>query len=80
MKMKLYGVQKLDFTTKEGNRISGTNLFVAYSDPNVQGVKTDKVFINTSISLPNALKAGMEIEIMFDMKGKPISVSIVEKQ
>ena len=41
---QLIGYQKIDFTTKQGDRIVGTNLYIASDDDNVRGRRTDKVF------------------------------------
>lgn len=76
MKVKLIGVQNLDFTTDSGDRIKGLNLFVSYEDVNMTaGRKTSKLFLREDIAFPANVKIGEELEILFSMKGKPETVS-----
>lgn len=74
MQVKLIGKQKLDFTTNTGDTISGNNLFVAFADENVEGLKTEKLFIKKEITLPEC-KLNESLEISFNMKGKVESVA-----
>lgn len=49
MLVKVLGKKNLDFTSLDGRRICGTQIFVAYRDPSpnseVEGELVDKVFI-----------------------------------
>ena len=45
MKAKLVGVQDIHFTNNSGEEISGTNIFCAFQDENVEGLRTEKFFI-----------------------------------
>lgn len=56
MVVQIIGRQTLDFTTKEGQLIKGTNLFVAYKDENTEGLKADKFFVRDGIVIPKELK------------------------
>ena len=75
MKVKLMGVQDLDFSTDSGDRIKGSNLFVAFEDEHVTGMKTDKLFIREDIKFPENVKIGEQLDILFNMKGKPETIS-----
>ena len=47
--MELYqcvGIQKVNFKVPDGNEINGFNLFVVYGADNVEGVKTERIFIS----------------------------------
>ncbi len=50
MKVELIGVRSIDFTTKEGNDISGIKLFVAYPEEDVYGNVAESRFINVAES------------------------------
>lgn len=52
MKAKILGVQKVGFTNNNGEVISGTNIFVAFPDENVEGVRTEKFWLKDGINLP----------------------------
>ncbi len=49
MLVKVLGKKNLDFTSLDGRRVCGTQIFVAYRDPSpnskVEGERVDKVFI-----------------------------------
>lgn len=45
--MVILGIQPLDFETKDGNRITGYNIYFGESIENGVGVRTNKVFLRT---------------------------------
>ena len=75
MKAKLIGVQNLHFTNNTGEEISGTNIFCAFEDENVQGYRTEKFFLRNGISLPKDTKLNDNLDLAFNMKGKVEMVS-----
>lgn len=74
MKVKVLGVQKVDFATAQGDVIKGTNLYCMYSDENVIGSKTGKFFIKQSIDV-SGVSPSSEISIEFNQYGKVSSVT-----
>lgn len=69
MQVKLVGVQRVNFTNNAGEAIKGTNIFCAFKDENVEGLRTEKFFLKDEIKLPDC-KINDTIEISFNMKGK----------
>lgn len=61
MKIKKYliGARKLEFVTKEGNQISGTQLFVTDIDVknSADGRVPEKIFINDLVAFDNVSKS-----------------------
>ncbi len=70
MRVVPVGTKVLDFVTKEGTRIVGTNLYVTYPEEGVEGLKVEKFFINSSISLPSNFAIGSAVDVFFNMRGK----------
>jgi hypothetical protein len=70
MQAQLVGVQRIDFTNNNGEKINGTNLFVAFVDENVEGLRTEKFFLKEGIALPKDTKLNDKIELSFNHKGK----------
>lgn len=70
---KLIGLQSVNFTSNNGETICGTNIWVAYSDENVTGLKSQKFFLKKEIQLPE-VKPNDNLRLTFDMKGRVISV------
>lgn len=70
MKAKILRVQKVGFTNNNGEVISGTNIFVAFPDENVEGVRTEKFWLKDGINLPKDTKLNDMLEIAFDRKAK----------
>jgi hypothetical protein len=66
MVVQVIGIQLLNFTTKEGNVIKGTNLFVAYPRENVVGLVSDKIFVPHTVSLPKEMRENAKVDISFD--------------
>ena len=75
MQVKLVGVMPVDFTNANSERISGTNLFVAFKDENVQGMRTEKFFENEEIALPEQTKMNDILDISFNHKGRIESIT-----
>lgn len=69
MEAKLIGVQDINFTNNKGESIRGTNIFCAFNDDNVEGLRTEKFFLKDGIALKD-IKLNDIIEITFNMKGK----------
>ena len=69
MKMQLVGIQPVDFTNNAGETIKGKNIYCAYKDENVEGLKTEKFFIKQEIKIPEC-KINDMLEVSFNMKGK----------
>lgn len=67
---RLDGVQKLNFKASNGDEINGINIFVSYKDENVEGLRTDKFFLEEGVSLPKDVKLGDAIDLSFNMKGR----------
>lgn len=75
MQVKLVGVMPVDFTNANGERISGTNLFIAFKDENVQGMRTEKFFVKEKIALPEQTKINDILDISFNHKGRIESIT-----
>lgn len=70
MQAQLVGVQYVDFKNNSGETISGTNIFVAFKDENVEGLRTEKFFLKEGIALPKDTKLNSTLELSFNYKGK----------
>jgi hypothetical protein len=70
MLVDLKGFQKINFTNNNGETIIGTNIFVAFKDENVDGLRTEKFFLRDGIALPKETKLNDTIDISFNHKGK----------
>ena len=70
MQAKLLGVMKVNFTNNQNEAVQGTNLFVAFQDENVEGLRAEKFFLKDTIALPKDAKINDVIDIVFNFKGK----------
>ena len=70
MHANLIGVQPLSFTNTSGETINGTNIFVAFKDEKVQGLRTEKFFMKENINLPKDTKLNDTLDLAFNHKGK----------
>lgn len=77
MQAKLLGFMGVDFTNKDGEQIVGMNIFAAFKDENVHGLRTEKFFLKEGISLPEQVKIYDTLEISFNYKGKIESITKV---
>lgn len=70
MRARLDGVQPIGFRNNSGEEINGTNIFVAFKDENVQGLRSERFFLKAGIELPKDIKLNDTIELSFNHKGK----------
>lgn len=70
MVVKIVGVQNLNFTNNSGEVIKGMNIFVAFKDENVEGLRTEKFFLKDGLNIPKDIKSSEMIDISFNHKGK----------
>ncbi len=77
-KMELYkymGHRPYSFTNNKGENVSGISLYIACEEENVIGYCTDKINLKSDIELPSDIKFGDNLTILFDRKGKAVSVA-----
>lgn len=84
MKVKLVGLQPLDFPSKDGGQIKGINLQCNFKDDNVYGEKADAKFIsdialkNLGIAVDDLLPfIDSEVDLELNFKGKVVGISKV---
>ena len=70
MKVQLLGVQGIHFTNNNGEEVIGTNIFCAFQDEHVEGLRTERLFLKDGITLPKDTKLNDTIDLIFNMKGK----------
>lgn len=69
---KIVGIQALNYTSKKtGNPVSARNIFLEYKDDNVQGVKTENLFLSNSKFGNEDLRLGMSIAVAYNQFGQP---------
>lgn len=71
---KLVGIQPVNFTNGNGETIKGTNIYTAFKDENVEGLRTEKFFLKPEIKIPN-VAINTDITLSFNMKGKVESIT-----
>lgn len=74
MLARLLGVQAISFSNKDGDTIKGTNIYVGFEQEDVQGLKTEKLFLKEEIALPKDTKLNDVLDLSFNMRGKVESV------
>lgn len=76
MNMILLGYKLLDFESN-GERVKGTQAFVAFQEDGVTGQRTDKLFFRDGFELPD-LTPGMTLDVTFNRRGKPEKVAAAQ--
>ncbi|WP_283606648.1 hypothetical protein [Faecalispora anaeroviscerum] len=78
MKAKLLGARELNFQSGDGTAVKGIQLYISFPDESVVGEMTDKLFLRDGFALP-ACKPGDMLDITFNRKGKPETITLVGK-
>ena len=75
MKVKLLGLQELDFATDRGDKIKGTNIWISYPEKDVTGETAVKCFLSPELLGSTKLSVGLNFNIEFNAKGKIAAIS-----
>ena len=71
MEVKITGVQVIDFTNQDGERIAGTKIHFAYKEDNVNGMAVDTVFVRKDSPIStDGLAPNVGAVMHFNRKGK----------
>ena len=70
MYVRVLGIQPVNFTNNNGEKVEGKNIFTAFQDENVEGLRTEKFFVKAGIPLPKDIKVNGMIDIVFNHKGR----------
>lgn len=83
MKVSLVGVQDMDFKSRDGNKINGVKVFIAYPDENTFGNVAESKFIQRNIYESFMLplekligKIGEVVNVEFDPKKKIVGITV----
>lgn len=67
---KVVGRRYTEFDTRDGNHIKGYSVFLQYSDPNIEGVGTDRVFVSDEKFRASPFKVGANVDLVYNKYGK----------
>ncbi len=78
---KIIGFERKSFTTKEGDTIEGTSLYIAEKIPpqRGEGCMGDRIFLskNKLADLPFVPAVGMEVEVLYNKYGKVSTIRLI---
>lgn len=78
---KIMGLEQKSFTTKEGDTIEGTSIFIADKIPpqRGEGCMGDRVFLskNKLNDLSFVPAVGMEVEVLYSKYGKVSTIRLI---
>lgn len=77
MKVTVFGVRSVDFTSSDGRAISGATMYIGYEAEGVDGLATEKIFVSAGKLPKKAITPGQDVEIAFNMRGKVEKVEAV---
>jgi hypothetical protein len=80
MEVRILGMQVIDFTNREGERIAGTKLHIAFREENVSGMAVDTVFLrkDSPIAIPDGLAPNVIAVMHFNRKGKLTGLQVTK--
>ena len=70
MKVKVVGIQKIDYTNKVGRHVTGVNLHAMYTDNRTDGYSVDKFYLASDFPNLNLVKVNSDVDVYFNQYGK----------
>ena len=74
----LIGYSEVNFVDVNGRAVEGVNLFLAFKHPHTYGMRTEKAWIGSDITLPELIP-GKTVRLDLDLRGKVLGLEVVEK-
>lgn len=71
MLVEVHGIKRgISFTTKDGNTINGTNIYVEHLENGVEGCMCEKFFLNSNTFDASKISVGVMLDLEFNRFGK----------
>lgn len=70
MKVKVVGIQRIDYTNKAGRHVSGVNLHAMYADNRTDGYAVDKFYLASDFPNLDQVKVNSDVDVYFNQYGK----------
>lgn len=70
MKVKVVGIQKIDYTNKSGRHVSGVNLHAMYADNRTDGYAVDKFYLASDFPNLDQVTVNSDVDVYFNQYGK----------
>lgn len=80
MKVKILGVQNVDYVSKRTNQpVSGITLHAVFSDAQVKGQAVDQIFVSDNLHIPSRrdIAVGQTVDIEYNSRGRVCGLEIV---
>ena len=76
--MRIVGMRRSEFDTRDGKHIAGTSIYCTYHDDRVTGEAVEKIFV-TDEKCPDvgALQLSDEIKVYYNKYGKVDGIELV---
>ncbi len=75
---KVIGIQKIDYTSRNGNQVVGTKLHCVYPMDVVEGYAVEAIF--TKKELPKGLTLDSDIRVYYNKYGSVECIELVENK
>lgn len=76
MRVQVLGIQKVDYTNKQGRQVTGTTFHVAFEDSNVDGLSSDTIYVSSRFTIPPVM-VGDTVDFYFDRRGNFENLNVV---
>lgn len=70
MKVKVIGIQPINYVNKTGRQITGTKLHCAYEKDSIRGLAVDSFYLGNNIPNVDKIKLNDTVNLYFDQYGK----------
>ncbi|OUQ21797.1 hypothetical protein B5E84_00605 [Lachnoclostridium sp. An14] len=82
MKVKVFGVQNVDYVSKRTNEpVKGRTFHCIFKDPQVVGDAVDAIFVSDRLSIPGLydIQPGAALDIEYNSRGSVCGVQVMPK-
>jgi len=70
MKIKVVGIQNIDYINKAGRHVSGVNIHAMYTDNRTEGYAVDKFYLPADFPNLENVKINSDVDVYFNQYGK----------
>lgn len=74
---KVIGIERRQYTNKQGRNVSGYNLYLSYESKNVEGIACFKEWCGDGLMEESGVQLGDTVDFLYNRYGKVCSIRVV---
>lgn len=75
--INVVGIEKVNYTNKQGRKITGTALHTMTENPEYGGYAVERIYVSSDVDC-SAVSVNSNVDILYNKYGKVIQINIIK--